>query len=86
VVKLILRLEPPHVFTVFYKFIKFTLSNKSFLVFLCHVFELVEGVLIIPQTSHKLALLGPLGMKDDLHSYLLPLVLQLFRIFNIGLN
>jgi hypothetical protein len=35
---------------------------------------------------HMLALVGPPSMGDDLHSYLLPHLLQLFRILNIYLN
>jgi hypothetical protein len=86
VVKLILRLEPLHVLNVRCKVLQFTLCNKSFPDFLCQVFEFIEGVLLVPQTLHKPALVAPPSMRVDLHSHLLPLLLQLFRILNVCLN
>jgi hypothetical protein len=35
---------------------------------------------------HKPSLVGPPSMRDDICSYLLPLLLQLFQIFNVCLN
>jgi hypothetical protein len=46
----------------------------------------MEGALLFPPKIHKLTLVGPPSMRDDLHSYLLPLLLQLFQILNICLN
>jgi hypothetical protein len=47
---------------------------------------MIEGVQLVPPTLHKLALVGPPSLRDDLHSYLIPLLVQLFSIFNICLN
>jgi hypothetical protein len=58
VVKLILRSELPHVLTVRYKLCRFTLCDKSFLVFF-QVFELLEGVLFFSQTCHKSVFVAP---------------------------
>jgi hypothetical protein len=41
---------------------------------------------MVPPNLHKLTLVAPPSMRDDLHSYLLPLLLQLFRILNACLN
>jgi hypothetical protein len=41
---------------------------------------------MVPLNLHKLTLVAPPSMKDDLHNYLLPLLLPLFRIFNVYLN
>jgi hypothetical protein len=41
---------------------------------------------LVPPNLHKLTLLGPPSMRNDLHSYLLPLLLQLFWILNVCLN
>jgi hypothetical protein len=46
----------------------------------------MEGALIFPPKLHKLTLLAPPSMRDYLHSYLLPLLLQLFQILNVCLN
>jgi hypothetical protein len=68
VVKLVLRSEPPHVLTVRYKVSRFALCNKYLPVFLCQVFELLKGVLLPPQKLHKPAIIGPLGIRDDLYN------------------
>jgi hypothetical protein len=86
VVKLILRSEPLHVLTVRCKVLRFTLFNKSRLVFFFQIFVLTEGSVLVPPNLHKLTLVPPPSMRDNLHSYLLPLLLQLFRILNICLN
>jgi hypothetical protein len=75
VVKLVLPSEPLHVLTIHGKVLLFTLCNKSFLVFFCQVVVCIEGVCLVPPTLHKLALVGPPNMRDDLNSYLLPLLL-----------
>jgi hypothetical protein len=41
---------------------------------------------MVPPNLHKLTLVAPPSMRDDLHSYLLPLLLQLFRILNACFN
>jgi hypothetical protein len=41
---------------------------------------------MVPTNLHKLTLVAPLNMRDDLYSYLLPHLLQLFRILNVCLN
>jgi hypothetical protein len=74
-VKLVLRSEKLHVLTILYKVLWFALCNKSFLVFLCQLFVCIEGVLLLPQTHEKLALVAPPCMRDDLHIYILPLLL-----------
>jgi hypothetical protein len=86
VVKLILRSELPHVLTVRYKLWRFTLCDKSFPVFFFQVFELLKGVLLFSQTRHKSICVASLGMRDALHSCPLPLLFQLFWIYNISLN
>jgi hypothetical protein len=73
--KLILWSGPLHVRTVCYKVLWFALCNKSLLVFLFQVFVCIEGVDLAPQTLNKPALVGPPSMSDDLHRYLLPLLL-----------
>jgi hypothetical protein len=42
--------------------------------------------LFFPPKLHKLTLVAPSNMRDDLHSYLHPLLLQLFQILNVCLN
>jgi hypothetical protein len=42
--------------------------------------------LFFPPKLHKLTLVAPSNMRDDLHSYLPPLLLQLFRILSVCLN
>jgi hypothetical protein len=86
VVKLVLQLEPLHVLTLRGKVLRFTLFNKSRPVFFCHIFVLTERGVLVPPNLHKLTLVAPLSMRDDLHSYLLPILLQFFRILNICLN
>jgi hypothetical protein len=86
VVKLILRSEPLHVLTLRGKVLRFALFNKSRSVFFCHIFVLTERGVLVPPNLHKLTLVAPLSMRDDLHSYLLPLLLQLFQILNVCLN
>jgi hypothetical protein len=46
----------------------------------------MERGVLIPLNLHKLTLVVPPIMRDNLHSYILPLLLQLFRILNICLN
>jgi hypothetical protein len=46
----------------------------------------MEGGVLVPSNLHKLPLISPPSMRDDLHNYLLPLLLQLFQILNICLN
>jgi hypothetical protein len=86
VVKLILRSEPLHVLTLRGKVLRFTLFKKSRPVFFCHIFVNIERGVLVPPNLHKLALVAPLSMRDDLYSYLLPLLLQLFRMLNVCLN
>jgi hypothetical protein len=83
VVKHILRSEPLHVLTLHDKVLQFTLFNKSRLVLFCHILVLTERGVLVPPNLHKLTLVAPRSMRDDLHSYLLPLLLQLFWILNI---
>jgi hypothetical protein len=45
-----------------------------------------ERIVLVPPNLHKLTLIAPPSMRHDLHSYLLPLLLQLFRILNVCLN
>jgi hypothetical protein len=85
VVKLIMCPEPLHVLIVRGKVLQFVLCNKSFPVF-SQIFVHIEGVRLVPPTLHKPALVGPQSIRDDLHSYLLTLLLQLFQIFNVCLN
>jgi hypothetical protein len=86
VVKLILWSEPLHILTVRGKVFLFTLFNKSRPVFFCQIFVLTEGGVLVPPNLHKLMLIAHLSLRDDLHSYLLPLLLHLLRILNICLN
>jgi hypothetical protein len=86
VVKLILRLEPLHVMAIYGKVLRFTLCNKSFPIFFSQLFVHTEGVRLVPPKLHKPTLIAPPIMRDDLHSYLLPLLLQVFWILNIFLN
>jgi hypothetical protein len=86
VVNLILRSEPLHVLTVHGKVLRFALFNKSRLVVFSQLFVLTEGVVLFPLNLYKFTLIDPPSMRDDLHSYLLPLLLQLFRILNVCLN
>jgi hypothetical protein len=44
-----------------------------------------RGVIVHPNL-HKFTLIAPPSMRDDLHSYLLPLLLQLFWILNVCLS
>jgi hypothetical protein len=46
----------------------------------------MEGGVLVPPNHHKLTFVAPLSMRDDLLSYLLPLLLQLFRILDVCLN
>jgi hypothetical protein len=55
-------------------------------VFFYQIFILVEGGVLVPPNLHKLTLVAPPSMRDDLHSYLLPLLLQLFQILSVWLN
>jgi hypothetical protein len=41
-----------------------------------------RGVLV-PPNLHKFSLVAPPSMGDDLHCYLLPLLLQHFQILNV---
>jgi hypothetical protein len=86
VVKLVLRSEPLHVLTFHGKVLRFTIFNKSRLVFFCQIFVLMEGGVLVPPNLHKLTLVSPPSMRDDLVSYLLPPLLQLFWILNVCLN
>jgi hypothetical protein len=45
-----------------------------------------ERGVLVPPNLHELTPVTPPSMRDDLHSYLLPLLLQLFRILNVCLN
>jgi hypothetical protein len=83
VVNLVLRSEPLYVLTLRGKVLQFTLFNKSHPLFFCHIFVRMERGVLVPPNLHKITLLGPPSMRDDLHSYLLPLLLQLFRILNV---
>jgi hypothetical protein len=86
VFKLILRSESLHVLTIHGKVLQFTLFNKSRLVFFCQIFVLMERGVMVPPNLHKLTLVAPPSMRDDPHSYILPLLIQLFQILNICLN
>jgi hypothetical protein len=86
VVKLILQSEPLHVLTFHGKVLRFTLFNKSRTIFFCQIFVLTEGGVLVPPNLHKLTLVAPSSMRDDLHSYLLPLLLQLFQRLNVCFN
>jgi hypothetical protein len=85
VVKLILQSEPLYGLIIRGKVIQFALSIKSFPVF-SQLFVCTEGVHFVPSMLHEPSLVGPPSMRDAIHSYLLPLLLQLFRIFSICLN
>jgi hypothetical protein len=41
---------------------------------------------LVPPDLHKLTLVAHPSMTDDLHSYLIPLLLKLFQILNACLN
>jgi hypothetical protein len=86
VVKLVLRSEPLHVLIVHTKVLWFTFFNKSRSVFFSQIFVLMEGGVLVPPNLYKLTLVAPPSMRDDHHSYLLPLLLHLFRILNVCLN
>jgi hypothetical protein len=86
VVKLLLRSEPLHVLTLRGKMLRFTLFNKSRPIFFCHIFVHMERGVLVPPNLHKLTLIAPPSMRDDLYSYLLSLLLQLFHILNVCLN
>jgi hypothetical protein len=86
VAKLILHSELLHVLTVRYKLWRFALCDKSFRIFFFQVFELLEGVLLFSQTCHKSIFVAPPLMRDALHSCPLPLLFQLFWIYNVSLN
>jgi hypothetical protein len=75
VVKLVLRLEPLYVLTLHDKVLRFILFNKSRLVFFYHIFILMERGVLVPPNLHKLTLVTPPNMRDDIQSYLLPLLL-----------
>jgi hypothetical protein len=67
------------------------LSNSHFATNVSHFSSLnslyvMKGALLFPPKLHKPTLVGPPSMRDDLHSYLLPLLLQLFWILNICFN
>jgi hypothetical protein len=66
--------------------LRFALYNKSHPVFFSQLFICMEGIVLFPPKLHKLTLGAPSRMRDNLHSYLLPLLLQLFQILNICLN
>jgi hypothetical protein len=66
--------------------LQFALFNKSGSVFFFQIFILKEGGVLVPPNLHKLTLVAHSSMSDDLHSYLLPLLLQLFQILNLCLN
>jgi hypothetical protein len=55
-------------------------------VFFYHIFVHTERGVMVPPNLHKCTLVAPSSMRDDLHRYLLPLLLQLFRILNVYLN
>jgi hypothetical protein len=74
VLKLILRSEPLHVLTIHGKVLQFTLFNKPRPIFF-QIFVLTEGVVLVPPNLHKLTFVAPASMRDDLHSYLLPLLI-----------
>jgi hypothetical protein len=52
---------------------------------LSHLCTYERGILV-PSNLHKLTLVAPPSMRDDLYSYLISLLLQLFRILNVYLN
>jgi hypothetical protein len=86
VAKLVLQSEPLHVKTIRSNVLRFTLFNKSRPVFFFQIFVVTEGYVLFLLNLHKLTLVAPPSMRDDLHSYLLPLLLHLFRIWNECLN
>jgi hypothetical protein len=83
VVKLLLWSEPLHVLNVHDKILRFALCNKSHPVFSSQLLVRTEGALLFPPKLHKVTLVAPSSMRDDLHSYLLPLMFQLFWILNV---
>jgi hypothetical protein len=86
VVKPVLRSEPLHVLTLCDKLLHFVLFNKSHPVFFCHIFVRTKTGVMVPPNLHKVTLVAPPSMRDDLHNFLRPLLLQLLWIFNICLN
>jgi hypothetical protein len=66
--------------------LRFAPFNKSRTILFYQIFVLIKGGVLVPPDLHKLTLVGPTSMRDDLYSYLLPLLLQLFRILNVCLN
>jgi hypothetical protein len=50
------------------------------------IFVLIEGGILVLPNLYKLTLVAPPSMRDDLHRYLLPLLLLLFQILNVCLN
>jgi hypothetical protein len=86
VVKLVLWSEPLHVLTLRGKVLWFALFNKSRPFFFCHIFILLERGVLASSNLHKLTLVAPPSMRDDLHSYFLSLLLHLFWIWNVCLN
>jgi hypothetical protein len=68
------------------KVLRFALCNKYVLVFFSQIFVHTEGVHLVPPMLHKPAIVGSPSMRDDLLTYLLPLLLQLFWILNICMN
>jgi hypothetical protein len=86
VVKLVLRSEPLHVLAFHGKVLRFTFFNKSHPVFFSQFFVRTEGALLFPPKLHKLTLVAPPSMGDDICSYLLLILLWLFWILNVYLN
>jgi hypothetical protein len=86
VVKLVLQSKPLHVLIVHDKVLLLTLCKKSFSICFSQQFVRTKGIHFVPPKLHKPTLVGPPSMRDDLHNYLLSLLLQLFRILNICLN
>jgi hypothetical protein len=78
--------EPLHVLTLRGKVLRFTLFKKSRRVFFCHIFVLTKGGVLVPPNLNKLTLVAPTSMRDGLYSFLLLLLLQLFRILDVCLN
>jgi hypothetical protein len=68
VINLVLRSELLHVLTICGKVLLFTLFNKSRPVFFGQIFVCSEGVVLVPPNLHKLTLVAPPSMRDDLHS------------------
>jgi hypothetical protein len=68
VAKLVLRSEPLHVLTVCGKVLRSTLFSKSHPVFFRQIFVCSKGGVLLPPNLHKLTLVVPPSMRDDLHS------------------